>query len=140
MLLLKLSHPVVAGVIQLAVYFLTGNEWIGGLIGLAVFAGREHAQAEYRWIERFGKRFESAADYAEWHYRTHGFLEGREAPASWNEYLTANPDVQVAYAAMTGLRSNMPLLGGFDPKVWQMHSILGVVLPAIAVVALGLFL
>lgn len=47
------------------------------LLAPAFFAGREHAQAEYRWIEKFGQ----------------------------------------------GKRANMPEWGGFDPRVWDTHSL-----------------
>jgi hypothetical protein len=52
---------------------------------IGFFCGREHAQAEYRWIERFGN----------------------------------------------GLRSNMPWDGGFRLVVWDSHSLLGFLAPAL---------
>lgn len=47
-------HAVIAVVIQGFFGFLTGNWVIGGLLAVGIFIGREHAQAEYRWIEHFG--------------------------------------------------------------------------------------
>lgn len=34
--------------------WLCGDIYAGACFGMAIFVGREHAQAEYRWIERFG--------------------------------------------------------------------------------------
>lgn len=51
----NLIHPGIALVIILiANYF--NFALVGAVCISAFFAGREHAQAEYRWIERFGKR------------------------------------------------------------------------------------
>ena len=33
---------------------LVGNPLAGACLGVALLIGREHAQAEYRWIERYG--------------------------------------------------------------------------------------
>ena len=41
-------------VMQLAFGLATGNWWIGAAFGSAFFIGREHAQAEYRYIEANG--------------------------------------------------------------------------------------
>lgn len=46
-------HTLVVIVIQIAVGLATGNWWVGGLACL-YWAGREVAQAEYRWIEHHG--------------------------------------------------------------------------------------
>lgn len=78
------SHPAMALALQLAIGLLTGNYWYGFVLAF-VFVGREIAQAEYRWIERFGG----------------------------------------------GRRSNMPWWGGFDPRVWTLHSITDWILPLI---------
>lgn len=48
------AHALVALALQIAVGLACGNWWAGGLLGAALFIGREHAQAEYRWIESFG--------------------------------------------------------------------------------------
>lgn len=48
-----LQHAAIAACFVLIVWPL-GNPWVGAAFGAALFIGREHAQAEYRWIERFG--------------------------------------------------------------------------------------
>ena len=88
-MLRELAHPAVAVGLQLLLGLITGNFWLGALAGSAIFIGREHAQAEYRWIEHLGG----------------------------------------------GLRANMPWWGGFDPKVWDRHSLIGFLAP-LGVVAL----
>jgi hypothetical protein len=90
-ILFKLAHPLVAVGLQIVLGLITGNFWLGALGGSAMFIGREHAQAEYRWIEHHGG----------------------------------------------GLRANMPWWGGFDPKVWDRHSLLGFVLPLVGSVVLA---
>lgn len=47
-------HAVVTAITQLLVGFITGDWLIGAALPLGFYVGREHAQAEYRWIERFG--------------------------------------------------------------------------------------
>tara|TARA_R110000868_G_scaffold315944_1_gene576791 strand:- start:2906 stop:3178 length:273 start_codon:yes stop_codon:yes gene_type:complete len=47
-------HAVIAVGIQLLVGKLTGNWWLPAAAMSALYIGREHAQAEYRWIEHFG--------------------------------------------------------------------------------------
>lgn len=47
------EHPIIAALVCLAI-MLAGLPGLLCLAPAAVFAGREHAQAEYRWIERFG--------------------------------------------------------------------------------------
>lgn len=47
-------HAAIALAIQLIVGKLTGNWWTVCLLASGFYLGREHAQAEYRWIERFG--------------------------------------------------------------------------------------
>jgi hypothetical protein len=131
----KLSHPLIAVGLQILLGIITGNFWLGALGGSALFIGRELAQAEYRWIERFG--YQSPAEYAEWHYRTFGQAEGRPPLASWDEYFAANPDLQDEFAKLTGLRAKMPWWGGFDPRVWDTHSVLGFVLPLVGSVVLA---
>lgn len=49
-----LPHAAVAIWSQLAVLLITGSIVAGAAFASALFIGREHAQAEYRWIERFG--------------------------------------------------------------------------------------
>lgn len=48
------AHPIMALCLQAAVGLATGDWWAGAALGAALFLGREHAQAEYRWIETFG--------------------------------------------------------------------------------------
>ena len=52
------EHAGYAVAMQLSVWLLTGNLLAGALLGIGFFLGREHAQAEYRAIEKFynGKR------------------------------------------------------------------------------------
>lgn len=49
-----MAHLIIALNIQAALYLLCGDFWIGAALAIGLFAGREHAQAEYRWIERYG--------------------------------------------------------------------------------------
>lgn len=72
----NLSHALWALAAQFVVGALTGNWWAGAAFGIGLFFGREHAQAEYRWIERFGSH----------------------------------------------RRAYMPWWGGFDYRVWDVHS------------------
>ena len=48
-----LQHAVIA-LICSGIGWLCGQPIAGAAFGAALFLGREHAQAEYRWIERFG--------------------------------------------------------------------------------------
>lgn len=84
-------HVAIAVVIQVVLGFATGNWWYGAAASL-IFVGREQAQAEYRWIERYGSR----------------------------------------------LRANMPWWGGFDPKVWNLKSLLDFALPVAVTVTVAL--
>jgi hypothetical protein len=47
-------HALLALAAQTAIGLLTGNWWAGAAFGAAFYLGREHAQAEYRWIKEFG--------------------------------------------------------------------------------------
>ena len=53
MKLFDLIHPAVTAGLAL-LFALFGMAWLGGLIGAVFFIAREQAQAEYRWIERYG--------------------------------------------------------------------------------------
>lgn len=53
--LTPLEHVLVTLILQLIVGLSTGLWWVGGAIGSTFFIGREHTQAEYRWIEKFGQ-------------------------------------------------------------------------------------
>jgi len=48
------DHTIAALAAQAIVGRLTRNWWTGAALSSAYFVGREIAQAEYRWIERFG--------------------------------------------------------------------------------------
>lgn len=52
--LTSLEHAAASIAIQSLIGLLTGNWWIGAAAGSLFFIGREHAQAEYRWIALFG--------------------------------------------------------------------------------------
>lgn len=47
-------HAICALVVQAVIGLTTGNWWLGAAIGASIYMGREHAQAEYRWIETYG--------------------------------------------------------------------------------------
>jgi hypothetical protein len=47
-------HALLAVAVQVVIGLLTGNWWAGAAFGAAFYLGREHAQAEYRWIKEFG--------------------------------------------------------------------------------------
>ena len=46
----NIEHLIYALLMQAVLGLLTGNWWIGAAFGAAWFIGREHAQAEYRYI------------------------------------------------------------------------------------------
>ena len=50
------EHTIIALVMQTILGLLTGNWWIGAAFGAAFFIGREHAQAEDRYISANGGR------------------------------------------------------------------------------------
>jgi hypothetical protein len=50
----NLEHLAAALLIQAFIGFATGNWWAGAALGAGAFIGREHAQAEYKWIEHYG--------------------------------------------------------------------------------------
>ena len=52
--LMELKHTLIALVIQGALWLATGDLWIGAAAASALWAGREHAQAEYKWIGKYG--------------------------------------------------------------------------------------
>lgn len=53
--LFKFEHLLIAVAVQAVLGWLTGNWWIGAALMSGVLMGREHAQAEYKWIERYGQ-------------------------------------------------------------------------------------
>ena len=52
---MTLGHPVGAVAAQCLIGLLTENWWAGAAFGAAFFVGREITQAEYRWIEAYGR-------------------------------------------------------------------------------------
>ena len=50
-----IHHALCAVVAQVLVGLFTGNWAYGAIAGCTFFIAREHTQAEYRWIEKFGK-------------------------------------------------------------------------------------
>lgn len=52
--MINLFHPLISVAIQISIWALTGNLWYGVAASLFYF-GRELAQAEYRWINTYGK-------------------------------------------------------------------------------------
>lgn len=47
-------HAIISAALTLLAGVLFGQWLIGALIAAAFYVGREHAQAEYRWIEWLG--------------------------------------------------------------------------------------
>lgn len=75
-----LMHAAVSVAIQIAVGVASGD-WLAGGIAVCIWwAAREHTQAEYRWIERFG-----------WDHEAEGYLRrnlpwwGGFDPRVWNK-------------------------------------------------------
>jgi hypothetical protein len=58
MIMKNLEHPAYALLFMAIIGLLTGNWLAGVMLGVGFFLGREHAQAEYRVIQKFyeGKR------------------------------------------------------------------------------------
>lgn len=50
-----LIHAAIAVAAQVLVGLLTGNWWLGGLLTCTWWLAREHTQAEYRRIAKFGQ-------------------------------------------------------------------------------------
>ena len=59
-----LLHAAFSLIIQALVGLLTGNWWLGGLLACTWWIAREHTQAEYRWIEKYGQG--KRANMPEW--------------------------------------------------------------------------
>ena len=51
----NLQHLAIAIALQCFIGLVTGNWWIGAALMSGVMMGREHAQAEYKWIEHYGQ-------------------------------------------------------------------------------------
>lgn len=65
-----LIHAAISLVIQALVGLLTGNWWLGGLVACTWWVAREHTQAEYRWIEKYGQgKRANMPDWAGFDYR-----------------------------------------------------------------------
>ena len=86
-------HAAIAVTVQALVGLLLGNWWLGATLACCWWIAREHTQAEYRWIEKFGG----------------------------------------------GKRSNMPEWGGFDPRVWNLGSMLDWMAPVIVCTGIYFF-
>jgi hypothetical protein len=52
--LTPVEHAIVAAAVQAGWGLATGDWWAGAAIGIALFLGREHAQAEDRYIDANG--------------------------------------------------------------------------------------
>ena len=48
------KHSLLALAMQIAVWFLTKDMWLGAVAGSMFFMGREVAQNEYRWMKANG--------------------------------------------------------------------------------------
>ena len=65
-----LLHAALSLVIQALVGLLTSNWWLGGLLACTWWIVREHTQAEYRWIEKYGQgKRANMPDWAGFDYR-----------------------------------------------------------------------
>lgn len=84
--LTPVSHAGIAVLVQLAVFAVFSNPWVGALAACTWWVAREHTQAEYRWISQYAK----------------------------------------------GKRLNMPWWGGFDPRAWDVPSLLDFIVPIIS--------
>lgn len=73
--LTPLQHTVIA-LACTGIGRLSGNAVAGASFGIALFIGREHAQAEYRWIEQFGGHLRAnmpwygGFDYRVWNFNS----------------------------------------------------------------------
>lgn len=47
-------HALAAFAVQVLVWLLSGDWLLGGAIGSVWFIAREHTQAEYHWIAKYG--------------------------------------------------------------------------------------
>lgn len=54
-----LRYAAIAVTAQTGLGLLSGNWWLGGVLACTWWIAREHTQAEYRWIERFGWSYEA---------------------------------------------------------------------------------
>lgn len=54
-----LTHIAIAAAIQAIAGYFTGDWITGAALACTWFIAREHTQAEYRWIEKFGEGLRS---------------------------------------------------------------------------------
>jgi hypothetical protein len=87
-----LEHSAYALLFMAIIGLLTGDWFAGACFGSAFFVGREHAQAEYRVIQKF--------------------YEGK--------------------------RANMPWYGGFEPRGWDIKSMLDWILPTVITMTIAI--
>lgn len=59
-----LIHALIAVLFQIALGLLLSNWIIGGILACTWWIAREHTQAEYRWIEKYGQG--KRANMPEW--------------------------------------------------------------------------
>lgn len=85
----NLEHSAYALLFMAIIGLLSGDWLAGAMLGVGFFVGREHAQAEYRVIQKF----------------------------------------------YDGKRANMPWYGGFEPRGWDLDSVLDLLFPIIACTA-----
>jgi hypothetical protein len=88
----NLEHSAYALLFMAIIGLLTGDWLAGACFGSAFFVGREHAQAEYRVIQKF--------------------YEGK--------------------------RANMPWNGGFEPRGWDIKSMLDWILPTVLTMTIAI--
>lgn len=48
-------HAIYAIIMQVFLWGIIPNLWVGAAFASGFFIAREHTQAEYRWIAKFGK-------------------------------------------------------------------------------------
>lgn len=48
------QHSAIALVVQIVAGLAFGNWWAGAALAIGLFLGREHDQAEYRWMKEHG--------------------------------------------------------------------------------------
>lgn len=56
----NLEHAVVAVIVQVVVFVATGDWWLGAALGAGLFLGREHAQAENRYMAATGHTYDDS--------------------------------------------------------------------------------
>ena len=74
-----IQHAAMAAAVQAIAGYFTGDWATGAALACIWFIAREHTQAEYRWIEKFGWDYE-----AEGHLRRNMPWWGGFDPRVWN--------------------------------------------------------